>query len=128
MSKKSCFRGCFEKQHVKRAQVLLKYGLQHLYHIHRSLPRKLSLKKALLLTCEIFLLLFNTLAADEKYLVLQRDSLTISIQMQFSQKQKTVFSVSFFIFEIYIKFWKFWEKTWPSQLLYFRNYALWKLG
>ena len=30
----------------------------------------------------------NTLAADEKYLVLNRDNLTIPIQMQLSQKQK----------------------------------------
>ena len=33
-------------------------------------------------------LLVNTLAADEKYPVLNRDSLTIPIQMQLSQKQK----------------------------------------
>ena len=31
----------------------------------------------------------NTLAADEKYPVLNKDSLTIPIQMQLSQKQKT---------------------------------------
>ena len=30
----------------------------------------------------------NTLAADEKYPVLNRDNLTILIQMQLSQKQK----------------------------------------
>ena len=34
-------------------------------------------------------LLVNTLAADEKYPVLNRDNLTIPIQMQLSQKQKT---------------------------------------
>ena len=34
-------------------------------------------------------LLVNTLAADEKYPVLNRDNLTISVQMQLSQKQKT---------------------------------------
>ena len=32
-------------------------------------------------------LLVNTLAADEKYLVLNRINLTISIQMQLSQKE-----------------------------------------
>ena len=31
----------------------------------------------------------NTLAADEKYPVLNKDSLAIPIQMQLSQKQKT---------------------------------------
>ena len=34
-------------------------------------------------------LLVNSLAADEKYPVLNRDNLTIPIQMQLSQKQKT---------------------------------------
>ena len=89
MSKKSRFRGPFDKQHGKRAQALLKSASQHLYHIHRSLPRKLSWKKSLLLTCQILGLLVNTLAADEKYPVLNTDNLTIPIQIQFSQKQKT---------------------------------------
>ena len=88
MFKKSYFRGPFDKQHGKRAQALLKSASQHLYHIHRSLPRKLSWKKSLLLTCKILGLLVNTLAADEKYPVLNRDNLTIPIQMQLSQKQK----------------------------------------
>ena len=43
----------------------------------------------LLLTHQIFWLLVNTLAADEKYPVLNRDNLMIPIQMQLSQKQKT---------------------------------------
>ena len=89
MSKKSRFREPFDKQHGKRAQALLKSASQHLYHIHRSLPRKLSWKKSLLLTCQILGLLVNTLAADEKYLVLHRDNLTIPIQMQLSKKEKT---------------------------------------
>ena len=97
MSKKSRFRGCFDKQYGKRAQALLKSASQHLYHIHRSLPRKLSWKKSLLLTCQILGLLVNTSAADEKYPLLKRDSLTITFQMQLSQKQKT-FSESFAAF------------------------------
>ena len=42
--------------------------------------------------------LVNTLATDEKYPVLNRDNLTIPIQMQLSQKQKTfsLFFASFF--------------------------------
>ena len=89
MSKTALFRGPFDKQHGKRAQALLKSASQHHYHIHRSLLNKLSLKKSLLLTCKILGLLVNTLAADEKYPVLNRDNLTIPIQMQLSQKQKT---------------------------------------
>ena len=89
MSKKSRFRGCFDKQHGKRAQTLLKSPSQRRYHIHWSLATKLCSKKSLLLTCKILGLLVNTLAADEKYPVLNRDNLTIPIQMQLSQKQKT---------------------------------------
>ena len=89
MSKKSRFREPFDKQHGKRAQALLKSASQHLYHIHRSLPRKLSWKKSLLLTCKILGLLVNTLAADEKYLVLHRDNLLTPIQRQLSQQQNT---------------------------------------
>ena len=89
MSKKSRFRGCFEKQYGKRAQTLLRSPSQHLYYTHWSLARKLCSKKSLLLTCQILGLLVNTLAADEKYPVLNRDNLTIPIQMQLSQKQKT---------------------------------------
>ena len=88
MSKNSRLRGPFDKQHGKRAQALLKSASQHLYHIHRSLPRKLSWKKSLLLTCQILGLLVNTLATDEKYPVLNRDNLTIPIQMLLSQKRK----------------------------------------
>ena len=90
-SEKSRFRGSFDKQHCKRAQALLKTTSQHLDHIHWSLPSKLSWKKCLLLTCQIFGLLVNTLAADEKYPVLNRDNLTIPIHMQLSQTQKTFF-------------------------------------
>ena len=46
-------------------------------------------KKSPLLTCQILGLLVNTLAADKRYPVLNRDNLTIPIQMQLSQKQKT---------------------------------------
>ena len=54
-------------------------------------------KKSLLLTCQILGLLVNTLAADEKYPLLKRDSLTITFLMQLSQKQKT-FSESYAAF------------------------------
>ena len=86
MSKKSRFRGPFDKQHGKRAQALVKSASQQLYHIHRSLPTKLSWKKSLLLTCKILGQLVNTLAADDKYLLLYRDNLTIPIEMQLSKK------------------------------------------
>ena len=89
MSKNSCFRGPFDKQDGKRAKPLLKSAWQHLYQIHWSLPSQLNWKKSLFFTSQILRLLANTLAADEKYPVLDRDNLTIPIQMQLSQKQKT---------------------------------------
>ena len=89
MSKKSCFRRPFDKQRRKPAQALLKYAPKHLYHIHRSMPSKLSWKNSLLLTCKILGLLVNTLATDEKYPVLNRENLTILIQKELPQKQKT---------------------------------------
>ena len=89
MSKKSRFRGPFHKHQDKRVQTLQKFASPHLDHIHQSLPGQLSWKKFLLLTCKILGLLCNTLAANEKYLVLHRDNLTIPIQMQLSKKQKT---------------------------------------
>ena len=88
MSKNSRFRGPFEKQHGKSARGLFKSSSIHFYYIYWSLPSPLSWKKLLLLTWKILRLLVNTLAADEKYPVLNRDNLTIPIQMQLSEKQK----------------------------------------
>ena len=117
MTKKSRFRGTFHKKRGKRAQALLKSASQHLYHIHRSLPRKLSWKKSLLLTCKILGLLVNTLAADEKYPVLNRDNLTIPIQMQLSEKQKT-FSIIFTAFlKCRLNFQYFFDKFLKSPIL-----------
>ena len=89
MSKKSHFRGPFEKQHGKPGEALLKSASQHLYNIHWSLATKFIFKKSLLLTCQILGPLLNTLAADEKYPALNREHLAIPIQMQLSQKQKS---------------------------------------
>ena len=89
MSKKSPFRGWFDKQDHKRAKTLFQFGSQHLDENHSSLARKLCSENSLLLTCQILVMLVNTLVANEKYPVLNRDNLTIPIKMQLSQKQKT---------------------------------------
>ena len=60
------------------------------------MPSQLGWKKSLLLTCQILGPLFNTLAADKKYLVLNRDNFTIPIHMQLSQKKN--FSLFFYAF------------------------------
>ena len=115
MFKKCRFRRQFDKQHGKRAQALLKSASQHLDHIHQSMPRKLSWEKSLLLTCKILRLLLNTLAADEKYLVVHNDNVTIPIQIQLSEKQKT-FSQFFVAFlKCISNFERFQEKDDPHM-------------
>ena len=89
MSKKSRFKGSFGKQHGKRTQRLLKFGSQRLYHIYWSLWRQMTCKKSLLVICKISRLFPNTLSADGKYSLLNRDNLTQPIQMEVSRKQKT---------------------------------------
>ena len=87
MSKKSCYRGPIDKQHGKHTQTLLKTAPEYLYHPYWLLKRQLSPKNSLLLTCQILGLLVNTFPADGKYPGLNRQNLTIPIQMQLSQKQ-----------------------------------------
>ena len=53
-----------------------------------------------IVTCKILVLLVNTLAADERYPVLNGNNLGIPIQMQLSQKQKT-------FLQALVDFWKF---------------------
>ena len=114
MSKNSCLRGPFEKQHGKRARARLKSASHGLYHIHRSLSSQSSQKKSLLLTCQILGLLVNTLAADEKYPVPNRDSLTIPIQMELSEKEKTFSQFSAAFLKYRLKFEFFLKKYYPQ--------------
>ena len=55
-----------------------------------------SVKKFLLVICKILRVFVNTLTADDKYSVLNRDNLLQDVQMQLSQKRKT-FSPRFFL-------------------------------
>ena len=68
------------QQNGKCTQAQLKSPSQTIYHIHRSLSRKLSSKKSLLLTCQFLGLLVNTLATDKKYFAHHDNNLKISIQ------------------------------------------------
>ena len=58
---------------------------------------QLTCKKSLLVTWQIWKLFPNTLNADGKYSLLNRENLTQPIQMQLSRKQKT-FSEFFCVF------------------------------
>ena len=89
MPKKSRFRGSDKKQHGECAQTLFKFERHLVYHIYQSLGSHLSDKKSLLAICKISKLFPNTLSADGKYSVLDRDNLTQQIQILLSRKQKT---------------------------------------
>ena len=89
MPKKSNLEGSFGKQHGKPAQTLLKFAWQHLYHIYWLLSRQLTCKRSLLVICKISRLFSNTLNAQGKYSLLNKDKLTQPIQMQVSRKEKT---------------------------------------
>ena len=86
----------FDKQYAKRAQTLLKYASHYLYLIHWLLPSQLSWKKSLLLRRKILGLLFNT---NKKYPVLNKDNLTIPIQIQLSQTERPFSQFFFKVFE-----------------------------
>ena len=119
MSKKSHLRGCFNKQCGKRDETLLKSASQHLFRIHWSLVRKLSSRKSLLLTCQILGPPVNTLAADERYPVLNRDDLSVGSQIQLSQKQKT-FSQFFAAFlKFSLNFQYFQKNEYPHRFCIF---------
>ena len=89
MSKKSRFWRSFDKHHVKGIQRLLKSDPQNLRHIYWSMWRQLSSKETLLVICQVLRLLVNTLTADDKYSLLNRDNLMQPIHMQLSLKAKT---------------------------------------
>ena len=56
-----------------------------------KLPIHMSCRKSLLLTGKMLGQPVNTMAAGEKYLVFNRDNLTIPIEMQLSEKRKKNF-------------------------------------
>ena len=75
MSQKPRFRGPFDKWHDKRAETLLKSERQHIYHIYWLLWRQFSWKKSLLVIYKILGLFLNTLTADQRHSVPDRDNL-----------------------------------------------------
>ena len=85
MSKKSHFIRPYDKQHVKRSQTY-KSRQQHLYN-DWSIWRQLSWKKSVLAISKLLGLFVNTLTADDKYSLLNRENLTQPIRTQLSKKQ-----------------------------------------
>ena len=112
MSKNSHYRQASDEQYGKREQTLLKSEQQHLYHIYWSLRRQLSWKKSLIVICKISGLFVNTLTVGHKYCLLNREYNTTNSDAVISKKIQ-IFSISLWIFEIYIKFWTFSKKDDP---------------
>ena len=84
-----------------------------------------SWKNSLLGICKILGLFVNPLTADDKYFLLNRDNLEQHFQIQLSHKQK-IFSECFFEFsKLWFNF-EYFQKKWPSKLMYFWAYRLWK--
>ena len=110
MSIKSCFKGSFKKQHGKCAQTLFKLAWQNLYNIYLSLCKQLTFKKFLLVILKISRLLPNTLSADGKYSILNRNNLTQPIQRQLSRKEKTFSQFVFAFLKSSINFEHFQKK------------------
>ena len=107
--------GPLDKHHGRCAKALLKSASQLLYHIHWVLRSQLSWKKSLLLTWNILGLVVNTLAADEKYPVLNRDNLTIPNQMHLSEKQKKLYQFLAAFLKCILNFKYFFKKDDPQR-------------
>ena len=88
MSKISSFRGPFDKQHGKRLPSTVKPWMAAPLSYSLINTKGIDWAKVFLLTCQILGLLVNTLAADGNYAVLNRDNLTIPIQMQLFTNKK----------------------------------------
>ena len=113
MYKKSRCRIPFGKQHGQRSKTVLKSARQHLYHIYWSVWRKLSWKKSLSVICKILIQFANSLTADGKHSLVDRDNLTQPIHIDFSKKQKLFrefFSAFFKSRSIFDHF----AKKWPT--------------
>ena len=95
ISKKSGFRGYFDKEHGKVDQKMVKSEPHHLYHIYLWLWRHLGWKKFLLLVWKILGMFLKALNAGRKYSLLNRGNLKKPIRMQLSQKQKLISEFAF---------------------------------
>ena len=123
MSKKSRFRGHFDKQHGKWDQIVLKFEWQHFYYIYWSLWRQLSSKLSLLVTGKILGLLSKTLAACHKYSLPNREA---GNSDGIISKKENFFSIFPCNFWNVGKILNLSKKRLPSWLMYFGNYGLWR--
>ena len=84
-------------KHGKRAEALLKSERHHLYSIYWSLWNQFRWKRCLLVICKILGLFVNTLTAEDKFSLLNRDNLQEQLRC------------------------KYWKKAFLNFLFHFRN-------
>ena len=90
LSKKRCFRACSNNQHMKASQTLVKSPWEHFYHVFSSFSGKLNWKMSPLVLHEILGVFVNTLTGDGKYPVQDCQNFPVAIQMQVSEKRKSL--------------------------------------
>ena len=115
MSKKSHFRGPFEKCHGKRGKTLLKFEQEHFYHISWSPRKKFSWKTSFLGIFKVLGLFVNTLTADDKYSLLNRNNLLQLLEIELSQKWKIFFELFCTFSKSRFNFEHFWRKDDPHS-------------
>ena len=98
-SKRSCFNTPFVYQRVNGFETLLKSARHHYFPIIPWFRDKVSWKKSVLVTSEIFRLFVNMLTPDDKYSGRYMQILWQQLQTPLSQKGKT-------FCEFFIKFLK----------------------
>ena len=123
ISKKARFRTQFNSEHTKVSQTLLKLALLNFYHLFSSLWRKWNWKMSLLMISEILKLFINILTADYKHYICNKHNLQQFVQMQLSEKKKSLWMFSF-ISEMYIQLLNILRKRWHSYLMHFWNEGL----
>ena len=88
--KKCRFRTCFDSQHVKAFQIHAKSPWDCFYQVFSSFSGKLIRKMSPLALGEILEVFVNTLIPDGKSPAQHCENLQLPIQMQLSEKRKTV--------------------------------------
>ena len=80
------------------------------------------------MTCEILRHFVNTFTADDFYSLNTSETLLQPIYCKCKHlKNKTLFLKYLLHFWNLHDFWPLWGKRWPSDLIYFRNYGVWKM-
>ena len=88
--KKRFFRTHFDSQHVKASQVLAKSPRERFYHVFSSFSEKLIWNMSPLVLGKILGVFINTMTADGKYPIQDCENLQLPIQMELSEKRKTL--------------------------------------